>query len=244
VTAYCSRYCQPRSGCSSGWAAISATHILPEQDGLSVTLESSWGRGQFKCGLLGRFNVSNLLAVLAVLLDRGVAFDAALEKLSALTTVTGRMERFGGGERPLVVVDYAHTPDALEHALKALQEHVGGRLMCVFGCGGDRDRGKRPLMGAIAERYADRVIVTDDNPRTEAGERIVDEILAGMSDSAQVEVQRQRDLAIRQAIREAAPGDLVLVAGKGHEEYQLVGDRVLPFSDRQQVEQCLAEVWP
>ena len=233
---------KPFDGMLDHW--LRATHILPEQDGLAVTLESSWGEGQLKCGLLGRFNVSNLLAVLAVLLEQGVAFDAALEKLSALTTVSGRMERFGGGERPLVVVDYAHTPDALEHALKALQEHVGGRLVCVFGCGGDRDRGKRPLMGAIAERYADRVIVTDDNPRTEAGDRIVDEILAGMSDSAQVAVQRRRDLAIEQAIREAAPGDLVLIAGKGHEDYQLVGDRVLPFSDRQQVEKCLAEVWP
>lgn len=223
---------------------VRASHIMPEYDGLALTIESSWGSGQLKSGLLGHFNVSNLLAVLAVLLERGIAFDAALGKLSELTTVSGRMQRFGGAGQPLVVVDYAHTPDALEHALKALQAHVGGRLVCVFGCGGDRDRGKRPLMGAVAEQYADKVIVTDDNPRTEAGDRIVEEILAGISERAQVEVIRQRDRAIEQAIREAVPGDLVLVAGKGHEDYQLVGHQVLRFSDQEQVEQCLAEVWP
>lgn len=221
---------------------VKATRIVPEVEGMSLTIDSSWGRGQFASRLLGRFNASNLLAVLAVLLYRGIPFAAALEKLARVETVAGRMERFGGGELPLVVVDYAHTPDALEHALTALREHVGGRLVCVFGCGGDRDRGKRPLMGAIAERLADRVIVTDDNPRSESGDRIVAEIVAGMDHTDPVQIVRDRAEAIAMSIREALPGDLILIAGKGHESYQLVGDQVLHFSDREQVEKVLQEV--
>lgn len=222
------------------WAQ--ATHILPDAEGMSLTIDSSWGRGQVTSRLLGRFNASNLLAVLAVLLYRGVPFATALEKLARIETVTGRMQRLGGGDLPLVVVDYAHTPDALEHALQALREHVGGRLVCVFGCGGDRDRGKRPLMGAIAERLADRVIVTDDNPRSESGDRIVAEIIAGMEQAGSVRVLRDRAEAIATSICEAQPGDLILIAGKGHETYQLVGDEVLHFSDREQVEKALQEV--
>lgn len=221
---------------------VQAEAIEPQAEGMSVTIASSWGRGRLASRLLGRFNASNLLAVLAVLLHRGTPFDEALERLARVETVAGRMERFGGGERPLVVVDYAHTPDALEHALMALREHVGGRLICVFGCGGDRDRGKRPLMGAIAERLADRVIVTDDNPRSESGERIVEEILAGMRHADRARVIRDRAAAIDTGIGEALAGDLILIAGKGHETYQLVGDEVLHFSDREQVEKALQEV--
>ncbi len=221
---------------------LRTTAVVPDAGGMSLTVESSWGEGHLNSRLLGRFNVSNLLAVLAVLLYRGTPFATALAKLSRVETVAGRMERFGGGERPLVVVDYAHTPDALEHALMALREHVGGRLVCVFGCGGDRDRGKRSLMGAIAERLADRVIVTDDNPRGEPGDRIVAEIVAGLRHPERVQVVRDRAEAIALSIREALPGDLILIAGKGHETYQLVGDEVLHFSDREQVENALREV--
>lgn len=221
---------------------LKATSIVPDPEGMSLTIDSSWGQGQVASRLLGRFNASNLLAALAVLLYRGTPFATALEKLARVETVEGRMQRLGGGDLPLVVVDYAHTPDALEHALQALREHVGGRLVCVFGCGGDRDRGKRPLMGAIAERLADRVLVTDDNPRTESGDRIVAEVVAGIQQPDRVRVVRDRAVAIATAIREAQPGDLVLVAGKGHETYQLVGDEVLHFSDREQVEQALREV--
>lgn len=220
-----------------GW--IKAQSIVPDCEGMSVGIESSWGSGHINSQLLGRFNVSNLLAVLAVMLYRGMPFEMALEKLALVKTVAGRMERFGGGEKPLVVVDYAHTPDALEQALNALREHVGGRLVCVFGCGGDRDRGKRPIMGAIAERLADQVIVTDDNPRSESGELIVEDILAGMRHADQARVVRSRADAIIDSITEAMPGDLILVAGKGHESYQLVGDQVLHFSDREQVEYAL-----
>ena len=152
------------------------------------------------------------------------------------------MECFGGGpRRPLVVVDYAHSPDALEQALIAARAHCRGQLWCVFGCGGERDRGKRPQMGAIAERLADRVVVTDDNPRHEDGDAIVAEILAGMERRARAQVQRNRAAAVAHTINTAAPGDVVLVAGKGHETSQVIGDRELPYSDRDTVTTLLQE---
>ncbi len=220
---------------------LQATAIESTESGMRIRIAGSWGKGELVTPLLGRFNVSNLLAVLAVLLQRGMPLSEALQRLAAVGTVPGRMERFGGGERPLVVVDYAHTPDALEQTLEALRDHVNGYLTCLFGCGGDRDRAKRPLMGAIAESLADRVIVTDDNPRTENGDAIVWETLSGMKAPGHVRVIRDRREAIQTAIREARAGDLVLVAGKGHETVQLVGGETLPFSDREQVSTLLAE---
>ncbi|HHH38660.1 MAG TPA: UDP-N-acetylmuramoyl-L-alanyl-D-glutamate--2,6-diaminopimelate ligase [Sedimenticola sp.] len=220
---------------------LRARDLRSDESGMRARVEGSWGEGVLESRLLGRFNVSNLLAVLAVLLQRGMPLPEALRRLAALETVPGRMERFGGGDRPLVVVDYAHTPDALEQALTALRDHVRGRLFCLFGCGGDRDRGKRPLMGAIAESLADRVLVTDDNPRTEDGDAIVWEILSGMKAPGHVGVVRDRGAAIRQVVREAGPGDLVLVAGKGHEAVQQIAGRALPFDDREQVRLALAE---
>src|SRR5690606_7462761 len=160
--------------------------------------------------------------------------------LAALDSVPGRMNRYGGGARPLVVVDYAHTPDALEQALASLRDHVGdGRLHCVFGCGGERDAGKRPQMAAVAEAGADDVIVTDDNPRHEDGDAIVADILAGFARPAQVVVQRDRARAIGGAISAARAGDIVLIAGKGHEPYQDIGDRRLPFDDAAHVRAAL-----
>lgn len=223
-----------------GWSWARA--ITQDIHGMSIHVQTSRGDGELKTGLLGRFNVSNLLAVLNVLLFKGVALQDALEQLSRLTTVPGRMERLGGDGKPLVVVDYAHTPDALEHALEAARAHTGARMICVFGCGGDRDRGKRPQMGRIAERLADQVIVTDDNPRTEDGDRIITDILNGMEDPSRVLVERDRAKAIRRAVAAAAAGDLVMVCGKGHEDYQLVGGRRLDFSDREQVLLALQEV--
>ncbi len=220
---------------------IWARGIEPGSDGMRIRVQTSQGDGEFHSTLLGRFNVSNLLSVLGVLLYRGVALEEALRRLAKLETVPGRMERFGGGGQPLVVVDYAHTPDALEQALRAGREHARGRLICVFGCGGDRDRGKRPQMGGIAERLADLVIVTDDNPRTEDGDRIVADILAGMDQPHRVRVERDRTRAIREAVTAGEPGDLVLVCGKGHEDYQLVGGRRLHFCDREQVRAALRE---
>lgn len=209
--------------------------------GLRLGIRSSWGDGELRAGLLGRFNASNLLAALAALLALDLPFSAALARLAHTVPVPGRMERIGGAlGRPLAVIDYAHTPHALEQALSALREHGCNRLWCVFGCGGDRDSGKRPLMGAVAGRWADRTIVTDDNPRTEDPDRIVSDILAGMQRLEPVAVIRDRQAAIAQALTEATAGDTVLIAGKGHEDYQMIGTERRPFSDRAVVQQCLS----
>ncbi|MFN2308166.1 MAG: UDP-N-acetylmuramoyl-L-alanyl-D-glutamate--2,6-diaminopimelate ligase [Gammaproteobacteria bacterium] len=223
---------------------IAARQVTADAQGLSLAVHGSWGEGLLRCGLLGRFNASNLLAALAVLLLRGIPLDAALQRLSQTRTVPGRMEAFGSGDQPRVVVDYAHTPRALEQVLTALREHCDGHLWCVFGAGGERDIGKRPLMGAIAERLADHVVLTDDNPRHEDATQIVMDILAGMESPDAVYVQRNRAEAVAQALIASDPGDIVLIAGKGHEDYQQIGDRHLPYSDREQVSALLGEVLP
>lgn len=223
-----------------GW--LSAESIHSDESGMRIALRGSWGAGELVSSLLGRFNVSNLLAVLAVLLHLGLPLQDALTRLAGVRTVAGRMQRFGGSGQPLVVIDYAHTPDALQQVLTTLRPHTRGRLLCVFGCGGDRDRGKRPQMGEIAEALADLVYVTDDNPRFEDGERIVRDILDGMKQPAKALVQRDRAGAISSAVAQAEAGDLVLIAGKGHEDYQLVNGQVLPFSDAEQVQRALGGV--
>ena len=210
-------------------------------DGLAFDFDSSWGPGSVRTPLLGEFNAENLSLVLGVLLAWDMAPAQAAQRLAALMPVPGRMQTFGGSGRPLVVVDYAHTPDALAKVLNSLRAHTRGRLVCVFGCGGDRDRGKRPEMGALAERLADRVLLTDDNPRSEDGDAIVAAIRAGMARPEAALVERNRAAAIRRAIADAGPDDLILLAGKGHEDYQLVGDLRLPFSDAEQVRLALAE---
>ena len=186
--------------------------------------------------LLGRFNVDNLLAVAATLYALGHGPSDIATTLAKLQPIHGRMNRLGGdegpmGRRPLVVVDYAHTPDALEQALASLRGHAQARLLCVFGCGGERDRGKRPQMAAIAQRLADVVIVTDDNPRAEDGDRIVQDIMAGFAAPQAVHVQRDRAKAITFAVAAAAADDIVLVAGKGHEPYQEINGVQYPFDD-------------
>ncbi|MGY0558007.1 UDP-N-acetylmuramoyl-L-alanyl-D-glutamate--2,6-diaminopimelate ligase [Lysobacter sp. A421] len=182
--------------------------------------------------LLGRFNVDNLLAVAGALLALGEQPATIAGTLSRLQPVHGRMNRLGGtAGQPLVVIDYAHTPDALEQALVSLQAHAAARLVCVFGCGGERDRGKRPQMAAIAQAHADVVIVTDDNPRNEDGDAIVAEIMAGFANPGAVIVQRDRAAAIARAVGEAGPDDIVLVAGKGHEPYQEIAGVRHPFDD-------------
>lgn len=221
---------------------VSAAQIEADSQGQRIRILSSWGEGELSTALLGRFNVSNLLAVLAVLLQRGLKLDDALSRLSRIQTVAGRMERFGGKAQPLVVVDYAHTPDALEQTLLALRDHTEGRLTCLFGCGGDRDTGKRPEMGRIAELNADKVFVTDDNPRGESSHSIIEDILSGMMNPDKAVVISDRAAAIETAIKQAVANDVVLVAGKGHEDYQQIGDLKIPFSDRSQVERVLAEV--
>jgi UDP-N-acetylmuramoyl-L-alanyl-D-glutamate--2,6-diaminopimelate ligase len=219
---------------------VRALSVETSPQGLALTVSTPHGETPLRSPLLGRFNAANLLAVLAVLLVAGVPLTEAANALAHAQPVAGRMERFGGSTgQPLVVVDYAHTPDALEKVLQALREHTHGRLVCVFGCGGDRDRGKRPQMGRIAEQLADVVILTNDNPRHEDPTSIINEIASGMQTTPSAVPDRAQ--AIRTALSEARAGDIVLVAGKGHEDYQQVGDRRLAYSDRDTVRALMGE---
>ncbi|WP_430387785.1 UDP-N-acetylmuramoyl-L-alanyl-D-glutamate--2,6-diaminopimelate ligase [Dyella sp. 20L07] len=213
-------------------ADIRATAVVTSAEGLAFELRTPWGSHAIRSRLLGRFNVANLLAVVACLGALGVAFDRLVAAVETLEPINGRMNRLGGvASLPLVVVDYAHTPDALEQALTALRAHCEGRLICVFGCGGERDAGKRPQMGAIAERLADNIIITDDNPRGEDGDVIVAQIVAGLHKPDQAMVERDRAEAIRCALSSAQAGDVVLIAGKGHETYQEGAHGKRPFDD-------------
>ncbi len=200
--------------------------------GIAFAVKSQWGEARIESSLLGRFNVSNLLGVLGVLLASGVSLADAARILQRLHSVEGRMQNLGGNGQPKVVIDYAHSPDALEKALTTLRDTVkaGQHLICVFGCGGDRDRGKRPVMGAIAARLAHHVIVTSDNPRTEPARAIIDGIVAG-APSSDIDVIEDRREAIFAAVRRARAGDVVLVAGKGHESYQEIQGVRHAFSD-------------
>jgi UDP-N-acetylmuramoyl-L-alanyl-D-glutamate--2,6-diaminopimelate ligase len=265
-------------------------HNLDTQ-GTTLDIYTPFGNGQGKSPWFGQFNVSNLLATLTVLLNLGFPLPQLLSQLTNLRSVPGRMERLGQPHQPTIIVDYAHTPDALEKALLALQAHLKGTgerrkekgrrgqdkgergkekgitdihskreiettespdttsfplspftfplLWCVFGCGGDRDRGKRRLMGEVAQRYADKIIITDDNPRHESSQTIIDEILQGCPNPTKVIADREQ--AIRYAVQNAKPGDVVLIAGKGHEDYQQIGEKRLPFSDRTLVNSLLIQ---
>ena len=221
-------------------AFLHCCDIQFDEQGVRATVLTPHGEGRLHSPLLGRFNLSNLLAVLGTLLAMDYPLDAVLKLMPRLQGPLGRMQRLGSAATPLVVVDYAHTPDALEKVLQALRPHVVGRLLCLFGCGGDRDRGKRPLMAEAAERLADQVLVTDDNPRTEATEQIFADIRSGFSDAAQVRFLHGRGQAIAALIAEAGAADVVLLAGKGHEDYQEIKGVRQPFSDLQAAAEALA----
>lgn len=216
-------------------AVVRDDHI----DHITLEVTSPWGEGVLQAGVGGRFNAHNLLACLATLCLLQVPFSEAIERLSAVNGVPGRMECFGGKGAPRIIVDYAHTPDALEKVLNTLREYCTGELICVFGCGGDRDKQKRPLMGEIAEHYADRIILTNDNPRFEEPTAIIQNIIAGLKRSDNVTIKPDRAAAITSAIESAGSDDLVLVAGKGHETYQEIAGTRYPFSDRQLVRKLL-----
>ena len=214
-------------------------------------MRTPWGPARVTGQVPGRHNASNLLGVLAVLLAGGIPLARAVAALAALKPLPGRLQRLGGGARPLVVVDYAHTPDALEQALLTLRELLAttsspvtrhpSRLICVFGCGSDRDPGKRPRMGRVAARLADHVVVTSDNPRSEDPAQIIGNIVAGVHGGAgRVEIEPDRRAAIRRAVAGARRGDIVLVAGKGHETYQEVRGVRHPFSDAQVAREALS----
>jgi UDP-N-acetylmuramoyl-L-alanyl-D-glutamate--2,6-diaminopimelate ligase len=232
--------CTRRAGPVEGSGPVlRARDLQLGRGGMRFALESSFGAAAVETPLIGSFNVDNVLAVIAVLLARGIAMSRALDSLARLSPPSGRLECFTAPGEPLVVVDYAHTPDALAKALEVVRAHCSGRLVCVFGCGGDRDAGKRPEMGAVAARFADRIVLTDDNPRSEDPADIVMQIRAG-TESRPVEVIHDRAAAILRAIAQCGPGDAVLVAGKGHEAHQQVGRERRPFSDQRVVREALA----
>ena len=208
--------------------------------GLEVDVEGPWGRAPLRARLAGRFNAANLLAALGIALAEGLDPSLAFERLRAVRAVPGRMEPFGGHDgSPLIVVDYAHTPDALAQALGSLRGQCRGRLWCVFGCGGERDPGKRTVMGSEAARLADALVLTDDNPRGEDGDEIIEQVLDGIPPGTPVTVERDRGAAIRTAVAAAGAGDAVLVAGKGHETYQEIAGVRRPFSDAASVRAAL-----
>ena len=220
-------------------AQVSAAIEKQELGSITIRVTSPWGSGNLTSPLTGIFNVYNLLAVLAVLCLSGTSFKSALNYLSALHNIPGRMETFGNPDSANVIVDYSHTPDALKQALLVLRDQCRGKLICVFGCGGDRDQGKRPEMGHIAGEYADHIILTNDNPRNEPPETIIQDILQGIPATASVQIESDRARAIELAIEMAVPEDIILVAGKGHETYQEVAGKRYPFSDRQLVKNLL-----
>lgn len=211
-----------------------------DDHGVRAHLVTPRGEGLLRSNLLGRFNLSNLLATVGALLGMDYALDEILKVLPQLQGPAGRMQRLGGVDKPLVVVDYAHTPDALEKVLEAMRPHVHGRLLCLFGCGGDRDRGKRPLMAAAAERLADAVWVTDDNPRTEEPAQILADIRAGFAAPQAVQFIHGRGDAIARLVAQADAADVLVLAGKGHEDYQEIMGVRQPFSDLIEAQRALA----
>lgn len=221
-------------------AYVHCRQVRFDDHGVRAELITPQGQGLLRSPLLGRFNLSNLLAVIGALLGMDYSLDDVLRVLPDLQGPSGRMQRLGGGAAPLVVVDYAHTPDALEKVLEALRPHVRGRLLCLFGCGGDRDRGKRPLMAEVAERHADGVLVTDDNPRSEDPLEILAEIRAGFTRPETVQFMSGRGQAIASLIAGARADDIVLLAGKGHEDYQEINGVRQPFSDLDEASKALA----
>mgnify|MGYP003384876521 CR=1 FL=1 len=222
-------------GIDSG--GVRASNIRFDNGAIQLMVTTPNGQAEMQVDLVGRFNVYNVLAVLATLLVSDVAFDDAIDAVKHLKPLNGRMQQFGGGNLPLVIVDYAHTPDSLENVLLALKEEAKQALICVFGCGGNRDQGKRPLMGKVASALADSVIVTTDNPRHERAEDIIQAILKGITGECIVEADRAKAIAL--AIANAQVDDVVLIAGKGHEDYQEIAGEKHHFSDVEQVELAL-----
>lgn len=224
---------------------ILTQEVLFNEQGIQANIKTPWGVGNFHCHLLGKFNLSNLLAAIGALCLQGFSLNEVLNALPFLHNAPGRMTSLGGNistKEPKVIIDFAHTPDALMMVLQALKSHCKGKLWCIFGCGGNRDAGKRPLMAEVAETFADWVIVTNDNPREENPDSIIQDILKGFSDKSSITVESDRALAIAYAIYHANPDDLILVAGKGHETYQIIGKEKIPFNDEAVVKEALKEL--
>lgn len=225
-------------------ASLTVQEYSLRTTGIEAILSTPWGDGELRSKLIGRFNLSNLLATLAVLCHNGVLLKDALEVLSRVQPVVGRMQHFGGASMPQVIVDYAHTPDALQQALSSARDFCKRKLWCVFGCGGDRDQSKRMEMGKIASELADKVVITNDNPRNELPRDIIGHILEGVAESntSKIIIEPDRKEAISYAIHRALSHDVILIAGKGHETSQTIGQLKLPFSDADCVKKLLSEL--
>ena len=221
---------------------IAVNSMQLNDTGMRLDVTTPKGAATICANVIGQFNAYNLIAVLATLLVSDIALVDAVKAISTIKPVAGRMQQCGGGNQPLIVIDYAHTPDALEQVLKSLSEQLAqdSQLICVFGCGGDRDKGKRPLMGKVSSSLASRVIVTSDNPRGESATSIIQAVMAGANQ--RMESIENRADAIKQAIKTAKKGDVVLIAGKGHENYQEIAGVKYPFNDMQVAQEALREM--
>lgn len=216
-----------------------ANQVTYSEQGIAITFDGHFGSGHLSVPLIGEFNASNVMLAMTTLLALGIDKQALINTAPQLEPVLGRMELFMAQGKAKVVVDYAHTPDALEKALLALRVHCEGQLWAIFGCGGDRDKGKRPMMAEIGERLADNVILSDDNPRSEDPAEIVQDMLAGMDHPQQAIVEHQRFSALQHALNHASEQDIILLAGKGHEDYQVLADKTVHYSDRESAQQLL-----
>ncbi|MEM1244405.1 MAG: UDP-N-acetylmuramyl-tripeptide synthetase, partial [Pseudomonadota bacterium] len=245
--------CQEKKGQCHTYSALPNTfyrnvpHVNVHQvhldmHGITATIHTPWGSGVLHTSLLGRFNLTNLLAVMTTLNLLNIPFADVINIMAKLSTVNGRMQVLGGDNCPFVVVDYAHTPDALRQVLVSLRELTQNEIWCVFGCGGQRDSGKRPLMGQFAESLADHIILTNDNPRSEPVHKIIADILTGMLKPERVVIEYDRQRAISHAISCAAPQDVILVAGKGHERYQEIAGEKIDYNDIVEVQLQLKEI--
>ncbi|MBW3697132.1 UDP-N-acetylmuramoyl-L-alanyl-D-glutamate--2,6-diaminopimelate ligase [Vibrio sp. T187] len=216
-----------------------ACDVAYAETGITIQFDGSWGEGTIQAPLIGEFNASNLMLAFATLLSQGFSVQQLIDSAPLLQPVIGRMELFQTPDKAKLVVDYAHTPDALEKALSALRVHCAGQLWVIFGCGGDRDKGKRPMMAAIAEQFADKIILSDDNPRSEDASLIVQDMLVGLSKPDEAFVEHDRYQAAKFALENASNSDIILLAGKGHEDYQVLQEGTVHYSDRESACQLL-----
>ncbi|MCK5433415.1 MAG: UDP-N-acetylmuramoyl-L-alanyl-D-glutamate--2,6-diaminopimelate ligase [Gammaproteobacteria bacterium] len=231
-----------KAGGQFDFPVVAGNIVSNDATGLTLEIDSPFGNGTLTSPLMGEFNASNLLASLSALCLSGIAFQDAVSILSICSGAPGRMESFRREGKPLVIVDYSHTPDALKHSLHVLKSRSSGKLVCVFGCGGQRDQGKRAEMGQVAEAIADHIFLTNDNPRNEPAETIIEDIVSGIKDHSRLTKEPDRRTAITLAIHSVSSNDVVLIAGKGHEDYQEIAGVRIPLSDRSIVEEVLDEL--